>query len=54
MQLRTSVSQDCESISPYPSMHFQHFAAIHKSSVPGVIEEISNGSFSPGVYSGLG
>lgn len=54
MLLRTSVSQDSLSISPHPSMHFQHLAAIHKSTVPRVIEEICNGRFGPRVYSSLG
>lgn len=48
---RTDVLLDSFSINPLPSIHFQHLAVTHKSTVARGIEEISNGTFSPGADS---
>lgn len=48
---RTDVLLDSLSINPLPSIHFQHLAVTHKSTVARRTEEISNGMFGPGADS---
>lgn len=48
---RTGVLLDSLSINPLPSIHFQHLAVTHKSSVARRTAEISNGMFGPGADS---
>lgn len=48
----TDVLLDSLSINPLPSIHFQHLAVTHKSTVARKTVAISNGMFSPGLTVG--